>query len=281
MFPTLNKFDAMTIQDFAADYVTRVGGSAGYAEQMRVLTKRLHWETSELTVARIDSYLTTALTKLAGTTVNNHRRMLNTLRKAAIADGVVVDECTRPIRRVKATFPAVRAWSHDEIKHLISVAQTMTGNTFACPLNIFMPAYIVFAYTSGLRLGDMLAIRYEQIRGHRLSLVLQKTRQQHVCVLTDQSLAALEALPRRGDGRIFGALVSRRQFINHFRLLVRSAKLPGSAKFLRRSSATYAEISGIDATGHLGHLTADMKRRYLDLLILSEHRRAVPPLVLG
>jgi integrase len=266
----------MNLTAFAADYVVRVGGSPGYAEQMRVLTKRLNWEPHDLTVARIDAYLTTALQKLACTTVNNHRRMLNTLRKAAITDGVLVDECTRPIRRVKAIFGAVRAWSHDEIKHLISVAESLEGHTLHCPLRILMPAYVTFGYTSGLRLGDMLAIRYEQVRGHRLSLVMQKTGQAHVVCLTDQSLAAIATLPRRGNGRIFGDLVSRRQFINHFRALVRKANLPGSSKFLRRSSATYAELNGIDATGHLGHRTADMKRRYLDQVILSENRRAVP-----
>ena len=266
----------MSLTAFAADYVVRVGGSPGYAEQMRVLTKRLNWEPHDLTVARIDAYLTTALQKLACTTVNNHRRMLNTLRKAAINDGLVVDECTRPIRRVKAIFGAVRAWSHDEIKHLISVAESLEGHTLHCPLRILMPAYVTFGYTSGLRLGDMLAIRYEQVRGHRLSLVMQKTGQAHVVCLTDQSLAAIATLPRRGNGRIFGDLVSRRQFINHFRVLVRKANLPGSSKFLRRSSATYAELNGIDATGHLGHRTADMKRRYLDQVILSENRRAVP-----
>jgi integrase len=243
---------------------------------MRVLTKRLHWDVHDLTVAKVDAYLTTALQKLACTTVNNHRRMLNTLRKAAINDGLVRDECTRPIRRVKAIFPEVRAWSHDEIKHLISVAETLQGHTLHCPLRILLPAYVVFGYTSGLRLGDMLAIRYEQVRGHRLSLVMQKTGQAHVVCLTDQSLAAIATLPRRGNGRIFGDLVSRRQFINHFRALVRKANLPGSSKFLRRSSATYAELNGIDATGHLGHRTADMKRRYLDQVILSENRRAVP-----
>jgi integrase len=268
----------MRLCDFAQEYVIRVGGSPGYAEQLRVLTKRLPWHVSDLTVDQIDRYLTTALQSLAATTVNNHRRMLNTLRKAALREGLLRDECIRPIRRVKAIFPEVRAWSHEEIKHLISTAKTLTGNTAHCPLSVFMPAYIVFAYTSGLRLGDMLAIRWDQVRGHRLSLVIHKTSQQHVVVLTDQALAAIASLPRRGSGRIFGDLVSRRQFINHFRALVRKAELPGSSKFLRRSSATYAELSGIDATGHLGHRTADMKKRYLDIVILSENRRAVPAL---
>ena len=44
----------MTITQFALDYAMKVGASAGYAEQLRVLTKRLPWTTQDLTVKNID-----------------------------------------------------------------------------------------------------------------------------------------------------------------------------------------------------------------------------------
>jgi integrase len=269
----------MTVLEFALAYAVRCGASAGYAEQLRVLTKRLHWDVSDLTVEKIDAYLTVALKTLAPQTVQNHRRMLNTLRRAAMRDGVMVDQCTRNLRRVKCNRPLVRAWSHDEIRHLLSVASQMSGSTHACPLRILLPAYILVGYASGLRLGDMLQIRHDQIRGKRLSLVLNKTGQPHVVVLTDQSLAAIATLPRRS--RIFGDLVSRRQLINHFRKLMKRSGLPGSSKFLRRSSATYAEIAGINPTGHLGHLTPGLaQRHYIDQLLVGEGKRSVPELEL-
>jgi len=269
----------MTVRQFAEAYALQVGASPTYREQLIVLTKRLPWGVSDLTVQNIDAYLTHALTHLAASTVNNHRRMLSTLRKAALRDGLLVDDCTRPIRRVKHVLPMVRAWTHDEMRHLLSVASEMPGGTLHCPHKILLPAWILVGYSSGLRLGDLLAVTYDSLRGDRLATVLQKTRQQHVVVLDALALEAIRSLPRKGP-KIFGNLVGRSRIIVIMRALVKRAGLTGSGKYLRRSSATYAQLAGIDATGHLGHLTPGMKRHYLDPVILSDLKRAVPSLEL-
>jgi len=60
------------------------------------------------------------------------------------------------------------------------------------------------------------------------------------------------------------------------RQLTRAAGLPGSTKFLRRSGATYCEIAGKDATGHLGHRSPGMKVYYIDRLLLAEEKRQEP-----
>ena len=260
-------------------YCVHVGASLGYKWQLTVLVRRLPWQVTDLTVPQIDAYLTAALAKLSPSTVCNHRRMLGTLRRFALREGMLVDQCTRPLRRVKTISPNPVAWTQAEIAHLVTVAETMPGRTAYCALKEVLPAYVIVAYTTGLRAGDMLAIRHDQIRGDRLSLVIRKTNQPHVAVLTDQCLAAIRQLPRRG-GRIFGDLIPARQLSRHFRRLVIRAGLSGSSKFLRRSSATFAELNGIDATGHLGHRTAQMKRHYVDQAIMAQNRRAVPPLEL-
>lgn len=267
----------MLIYDFALDYAMRSGASAGYTEQLRVLTKRLPWDHTELTVSRIDEYLTHALTKLAPQTVQNHRRMLCTLRKEALKCGLV-DECTRTIRRVKCPLPLPRAWSHEEIHRLIEAAKGMRGGTKRCKWGILLPAWVSVAYSSGLRLGDMLSVRHDALRGNRLALVLAKTRRPHVVVLDDQAMAAIQTLPVHGH-RIFGDLVGRCVFIRAFRRLVKAAGLQGSGKFLRRSSATYAELAGMSATGHLGHATAGLaQKHYVDPVLLAELKRPVPSL---
>lgn len=266
----------MNLLDFARQYARTAGASPGYTEQLVVLCKRLPWLPSDLTVDRIDDYLTDALGHLAPSTVQNHRRMLNTLRKAALSSGLLVDQCTRPIRRVKADPPLVRAWSHEELRHLLSVAAEMPGGTLRCPHRILLPAWILVGYSSGLRLGDLLAIRHDQLRGSRLQCVLRKTRQPHVVLLDDAALQAIAALPKCGP-LIFGSLVGRSRIIVAMRRLVQRAGLCGSGKFLRRSSATYAEMAGMSATGHLGHRTPGLaQRHYVDQLLLSESRRAVP-----
>ncbi len=270
----------MTVRQFAEAYALQSGASPGYREQLIVMAKRLPWGVADLTVANIDAYLTNALGHLAASTVHNHRRMLSTLRRAALRDGLLVDDCTRPIRRVKHTLPMVRAWTHDEMRHLLAVASEMPGGTLYCPHRILLPAWILVGYSSGLRLGDLLAITYDSLRGDRLATVLQKTRQQHVVVLDGNALESIRSLPRRGP-KIFGGLVGRSRIIVAMRSLVKRAGLTGSGKYLRRSSATYAQLAGMDATGHLGHLTPGMKRHYLDPVILSDLKRAVPSLELA
>lgn len=277
--PTHSRPSRMALVDFARSYALRSGASPGYTEQLVVLTKRLPWGVTDLTVDQIDAYLTQALNHLAASTVHNHRRMLSTLRKAALRDGLLVDDCTRPIRRVKHTLPMVRAWTHDEMRTLLAVAAEMPGGTLHCPHRILLPAWILVGYSSGLRLGDLLAITYDSLRGDRLATVLQKTRQQHVVVLDGNALESIRSLPRRGP-KIFGGLVGRSRIIVAMRSLVKRAGLTGSGKYLRRASATYAQLAGMDATGHLGHLTPGMKRHYLDPVILSDLKRAVPSLEL-
>lgn len=272
----------ITLIAYATTYATRVGASPGYREQLIVLTKRLPWLVSDLTQERIDGYLTDALHRLAPTTVQNHRRMLNTLRKAAFSDGLLVDKSIgRPLRRVKADPPLVRAWTHQELSHLLSVASQMSGGTLRCPYRILLPAWILVGYSSGLRLGDMLAITYDQLRGDRLALVLRKTRTPHVVLLDQPALSAISTLPRCGP-KIFGSLASRSRMIVALRRLVKQSGLTGSGKYLRRSSATYAEISGISATGHLGHRTPGLaQRHYVDQLLMADARRPVPSIATG
>jgi hypothetical protein len=60
--------------------------------------------------------------------------------------------------------------------------------------------------------------------------------------------------------------------------------MSGSTKFLRRSGATYAEIAGKNASGHLGHKTPGMKVYYIDRLLLAEEKQegaTAPPLELA
>lgn len=265
----------MNLVDFARQYAIRIGASDNYTYQLAVLTRRFNWTTADLTRDKIDAYLTHALTKLAASTVQNHRRMLGTLRKAALRDGLV-DDCTDQIRRVKVNTPLPRAWSHAEIGRLLEAARQMKRGSGRCPWKVLMPAYILVAYSSGLRLGDLMSIRHDSLRGNRLALVMGKTRRPHVCVLDDAAVAAIATLPNRGP-QIFGALVGRCVFLRAFRRLVKQAGLKGTSKFLRRSSATYAVLAGQDPTGHLGHATAGLaQKHYVDPVLIAECKTAIP-----
>jgi integrase len=272
----------MDMLQLAATYVNRIGGSEGYGHQMRILCRRLPWRAEDLTADAIDAYLTDALKHLAPQTVANHRRMLQTLLRFAAEEGLIGRTVVRKLRRVKCSAPNPTAWSHEDIRRLLAVASETPRGTFRCPWSLLLPAWILVAYSTGLRLGDLLAIRHDSLRGDRLCITMHKTGLPHVSFLDSNALRAVALLPQHGP-RIFGDLVSQVAIIRAIRRCVKRAGLTGTGKWLRRSSATYCEIGGKDASGHLGHVSPGMKRYYVDRLLLSKERNdvMVPPLHLN
>lgn len=257
------------IRAFAASYCLTKGVTAGYARQYRILTSRLDWHMETLTTDQIDSYLTGALLKLKPITVHRHRRMIQTLVREWQRTGQV-NGCTRPIRRVQYRLPPVRAWSREEMGRLLAVASKMPGGTRQCAYRILMPAWIRVAFSTGLRRSDLLEIEHSQIRANKIAVCQQKTGHLHVATLSPAALASIAALPRRGP-TIFGGLVSGVQIVRVMRRLVKQAGLCGTGKYLRRASATYAELVGISATRQLGHRSPGMQKYYLDEVLLSDN----------
>lgn len=259
----------MSVLDLAIGYCRRVGGSPGYREQLVVLCRRLHWVASDLTPDKIDAYLDNAAGHLAPSTVHNHRRMLGTLMRFAAQEGYLDKSILRPLRRVKVPLPCPTAIDHAGIARWVKTAQQMQGGFRRCEYRVFLPAWILVAYSTGLRLGDLLKIRHDQIRGHRLLLAQSKTSEPHVAWLDDHALRAISALPRVGP-LIFGDLTNRDRVLHAMRRLVKCSQLGGTTKWLRRSGATYCEAQGKCASRHLGHRDPSMKKRYIDRLLLAE-----------
>lgn len=264
----------MDMIELSEKYVNRIGGSPGYRHQMRTLCKRLPWRAEDLTADAIDAYLTDALQRLAPQTVANHRRMLQTLLRFAADEGLIGRTVVRKLRRVKCVAPNPSAWSHADIRRLLAVASEMKRGTVRCPWRILLPAWILVAYSTGLRLGDLLAIRHDSLRGNRLCITMQKTGLPHVSFLDDNALRAVSYLPKFGP-RIFGDLVSAVAIIRAIRRTVKRAGLSGTGKWLRRSGATYCEIGGKDASGHLGHVSPGMKRYYVDRLLVAQEKAEI------
>jgi integrase len=265
----------MTLTDLATAYHNRVGGSPGYLTQLLVLVRRLHWTASDLTPDKIDAYLNNAMTTLAPATVHNHRRMLGSLMRFAAQEGLIDKSVVRSLRRVKVPAPNPIALDHNAIARWVRTAVDMRGGTRTCPYSILLPAWILTAYSTGLRTGDLLAIRYDQIRGHRLLLSQSKTAEPLVAWLDDAALTAINRLPRRGP-KIFGDLTNKDRILHCMRLVVNRSGTAGTTRWLRRSGATYCEAGGKDASKYLGHKDPSMKKRYVDRLLLAELRDEGP-----
>lgn len=261
----------MSLVDLATVYWQRVGGSKGYLTQLLVLVRRLPWTAADLTPDKIDAYLHDAMTHLAPSTVHNHRRMLGSLMRFAAQEGLVDKSILRSLRRVKVPAPCPVALDHHAIARWVRTAREMQGGTRTCAYSLLLPAWILTAYSTGLRTGDLLSIRYDQIRGHRLLLSQSKTSEPLVCWLDDAALQAIHRLPRLGP-KVFGSLTNKDRILHAMRRLVNRSEQSGTTRWLRRSGATYCEAGGKDASRYLGHRDPSMKKRYVDRLLLAELR---------
>jgi integrase len=258
----------MLLQEFAKRYATRIGAKPGYLEQLLVFTKRLPWKVEEMTTEMVDDYLTEALTNLAPNTVANHRRMLTTLTAEARRLGLNCCIVER-FRRVKVPAPLPVAWSLTEIKHLVETARRTPGRFHDLSKASFLEAWFLTAYATGLRAGDLIDMRWDQLRGRKIYVRQNKTSTPHVAVFTDEALSACRALPKRP--RIFGDFAAINTIQQWVAACVERAGLSGSTKTLRKSCATYAKVKGMSPKQKLGHLSDGLaERHYVDQLLYEE-----------
>jgi integrase len=258
----------MLLQDFARNYATKKAASAGYLEQLLVFTKRLPWHVEDITTEQVDEYLTIAMTKLAPQTVANHRRLLTTLTTEARRLGMNV-RIQEKFRRVKVPPPIPRALSRKEMAAAVAAARETPGQFRDLRKSDFLVAWFLTAYALGLRCGDLLAIRWDQVRGRRIYLGQSKTSTPHVAVFTDEALSACSALPRKP--RIFGDYAAQNTIQQWVKACMVRAGLEGTTKFFRRSAATYAKVMGKSPKAVLGHLTEGLaERHYVDRLLYEE-----------
>ena len=258
----------MILNEFARRYGLKVGASAGYLEQLEVFTRRLPWHVESITQEMVDDYLTEALGVLSPATVANHRRMLRTLLVEAQRLGMNTCILHR-FRRVKVPPPVPRAWSLTEIRQLVDAARETPGHFRDLKKSSFLEAWFLSAYATGLRAGDLIEIRWDQIRGRRLYVRQNKTSTLHVAVFTDEALAACKAMPKRA--RIFGDFAALNTIQQWVAQCAKRAGLAGSTKTLRRSAATYAKVCGMSPKQRLGHLTDGLaERHYVDQMLYED-----------
>jgi integrase len=258
----------MLLHEFAKRYAQRIGASPGYVEQLLVFTKRLPWHVEEVTTEMVDEYLSQAMTNRAANTVANHRRMLTTLMAEARRLGL--NSCIlERFRRVKVPRPLPVAWSLTEIRQLVGAARQTQGRFHDLQKSLFLEAWFLTAYATGLRAGDLIDLRWDQIRGRRIYVRQNKTSTPHVAVFTDEALQACTALPRRE--RVFGDFAALNTIQQWVAECVERAGLRGSTKTLRKSCATYAKVKGMSPKSKLGHLTEGLaERHYVDQMLYEE-----------
>lgn len=214
---------------------------------------------------------------LAAKTINERIGRLKALWRW-LADQRRVD--TRPtIKKIVEPQRVPVAWSQDELRRLVLatkfIDRDLAGGICA---EWFWHSLILTAWDTGERISALLSARYDWINGNWLAIPAEyrkgKTKDR-VYRLTDATIAAIRNASMPPREFIWPWSAHRSSLYNHYRRLLKLAKLPADRKSMfhriRRSVATHVEAAGGNATKLLDHSSRRLtEKSYLDPRFLPE-----------
>jgi len=190
---------------------------------------------------------------------------------------------TRPGRirkiRVKPTVP--ECWTASQLVQVLEAFRKLHGqmqSDLTLRRATFWTAFVLIGYYSALRFGDMLSLRWDQIQDGVIVLQMSKTSDVIACRLPSDALEALDKIRHIDRSLVFGELINSKNLCSLFRRVLRAHDLPGSIKWLRRTSATLLERTYPGAArAHLGHRTHGLAyKHYVDPRLLQQNK-PIPP----
>lgn len=217
---------------------------------------------------------------LHAVTIRGNRGVVLALWRAAYELSFVNERPGR-IRKIKVKPPAPQCWSAWQLVQLVEVARGLHGelaNDTLVRRATFWTAFVLVGYYTALRLGDLLSLRWDQIQESMVVLTMSKTGDVIVYPLPPDAMELLAKL-RGGDRRlVFGELINGKNCGLFFRRMLQAKELPGSIKWLRRTSATMLErLHPGAAKAHLGHRTHGLAyKHYVDPRLLQQDK-PLPP----
>lgn len=237
--------------------------------------------TDDLDELVLSRFLAAYESKVAPRTAQNKRTQLLTLWEYAADIGYATrSPIRRRVRKIRVPVVPPIAWTMDELRALLAVCEKLRGYDpiTGVAWSRFFTTFIHVAYSTGLRLGDLLRLRRDQIRGTAIVTIQNKTGYPVHHELSPQAIEAIAAMPP-GD-LILPWPRNPVNLCRRFTVIVKEAGVrTGSTKWLRRSGATHAEKASPGAArAFLGHSTGDMWRRYVDPIIAYSAPPGPPPL---
>lgn len=245
-------------------YLKQRAVSATYAANLLRTAGRCGSMTSEAVNALLRKRLETRSTN----TVRAERTLLLCVWKWAFENDLMAAP-PKGIMRVKVRKPPTQAWTVEQLQIAIKSTDRYTGRRTraGAPLDLMMRTWILLAYESGARFGDVWSFRGDQIEGDVLRWTQSKTGDALAKVLSPACLAVVRQMAKlSADGRIIGWACGRRMACRRMREHLDACGLKGTSKWLRRSGATHIEmLHPGKATLHLGHRTPTLAAQaYID-----------------
>jgi integrase len=270
---------AKTFADIAPHYLAERVVSAVYAANV----KRVAGKIGTVSVERLNKYIMQRAEQVSGITARSERTIALCMWRWAYDRGLL-DIAPRGVLKMKARKRPTKAWTIPQLQALVKATRQYDGKWMRSQADLgqFLRAWVLLAYETGARFGDVMAFRAEHLDGDTISWTQSKTGDPMVRSLTPACLDACDAMLKRSpDTTIVGWACGKREAMRLMRKLLDSQGLGGSSKWLRRSGATHCEMAQPGAGRlHLGHRSpALFESAYADFSQLRTKTPKTPPLV--
>lgn len=280
---------AMTLDCLCGQYAAQRDVAPNTAKWLRYVAARYsRWlgrqaEASDLSDESLNAWLAALLAEpVARRTARSYRGALVMLWRFAIETDLI-DAQPKRLRRIKVPPLVPCAWTEQEVLRLLDQAMAMLGR-YRCGVarSTFWAALILAIWESGLRIGDLLGLRRDQVNADGIGVVVQKkTGWPIVFQLSSRTMRLIRELESDDRPLIFGKIICRKSVFAAMRRLTKSAGLSGGTKKIRKSGATAVERREKgSAMAYLGHKTPGLAYQfYVDPRLTGQQKPTPPPLM--
>jgi len=260
----IRKSTPTTLREYLAEYALTREIDAETVRQYEISVEKFdRWNGAPVRIDELDELQVSAWLRdyasegWSSSTVRSKRTQIVSLWRQAADDGYC-DPPRRRIRSVRVVLDAPEAWTRDEVRRLLSAADSLPRR-HACGLrrSTWFSLAIRCAWDTGLRWGDLIKLRVDQVTAEGFIAIPQhKTKRIVVCRLAPKTLdllrSTLAEVPRE---LICPWDASHETFNAQVRRLVRKAGIrKGTWKWVRRAGGTDCEIQLPGSAGQfLGH----------------------------
>jgi integrase len=237
----------------------------------------------DLTREKVNTYVDWLRNKYAPDTARTQRGNLLCLWRYAVEHNLTTASPIG-IRRLRMPQRRPIAWTPREVSALADAAGRVSGRFRGTTIRRGpnLRAFILTAWDTGYRLGDLLILAPSKLYTTTVSIVQHKTQVEAVREISEATWLSVASTVGDDPARDLIWPACRSTYQDWIRRLLKIAPVrPGSIKWIRRGVATAAEAASPGAgTRALGHTRSDTAVWYLDRSQLDRPFRA-PPLPPG
>ena len=207
-------------------------------------------------------------------TVNKKLRHVQTILRFAHKRGAI--DAVPDVAELPEDENIPKAFLVDEVARIFEASESLKGSIAGLPARLWWRSLLAACYDTGARIGVLLSIPTTGIDEESTALVLpaktQKNHRGQLLKLHPDTIALCNSLIKVEPDRdlLWPWPFGRRVVYKHFHRILDRAEVPtwsGTGSLfhrLRKSTASYTEAAGGDASAQLGHSSKAVTRRYLD-----------------